>query len=385
MSKRILLFTGKGGVGKTTCAAATALKTAREGKKTLVLSSDPAHSLADALDVKLGPEPVAIAPNLWAQEVDLYYSMQKYWQNLRHMLLVLFKWQGVQDVAAEELASLPGMAEASTLLWLDQFYSAGDFEVIVVDSAPTGETLTLLSLPQVTQWWLTKAFPFQRSAVQLFGKAVNTFTGVPLDKGVEELDVMFGKLEKVQKILANPTITSMRIVANPERMVINEARRAYTYLQLYGYGVDAILVNRVLPESSDAVWGKYLAAQQKYLAEIESSFEPLPIFKVPHLGEEVFGLERLEQIGDSLYGDASPTQVFFSEPTYRVVNEENGYRLEIRLPASDANVSVQQFGDQLVIQAGHQRRNYLLPQFLSYYKMKHWRFQNDWLKVFFVA
>ncbi|HRK74776.1 MAG TPA: TRC40/GET3/ArsA family transport-energizing ATPase [Rhodothermales bacterium] len=383
MSKRILLFTGKGGVGKTTCAAATALQTALEGKKTLVLSSDPAHSLADALDVKLGPEPVLVTQNLWAQEVDLYYSMQKYWQNLRHMLLVLFKWQGVQDVAAEELASLPGMAEASTLLWLDQFYTSDDFEVIVVDSAPTGETLTLLSLPQVTQWWLTKAFPFQRSAVQLFGKAVNTFTGVPLDKGVEELDAMFGKLERVQKILANPTVTSMRIVANPERMVINEARRAYTYLQLYGYGVDAVLVNRVLPDTTDPAWGKYLSAQKKYLEEIENSFSPLPILNVPHLGEEVFGLERLQKIGTLLYKSESPTKVFFSETTYRVVNVEAGYRLEIRLPASDTEVNVQQFGDQLVIQAGHQRRNYLLPQFLGYYKMKHWQSQDGWLKVVF--
>ncbi|MBL7979728.1 MAG: ArsA family ATPase [Bacteroidetes Order II. Incertae sedis bacterium] len=383
MTKRILLFTGKGGVGKTTCAAATGIQTASEGKKTLVLSSDPAHSLADALDVKLGPEPTLVTQNLWAQEVDLYYSMQKYWQNLRHMLLVLFKWQGVKDVAAEELASLPGMAEASTLLWLDQFYTSDDFEVIIVDSAPTGETLTLLSLPQVTQWWLTKAFPFQRSAVQLFGKAVNTFTGVPLDKGVAELDEMFGKLERVQKILADPTVTSMRIVANPERMVINEARRAYTYLQLYGYGVDAVLVNRVLPETSDASWGKYLTAQKKYLEEIESSFSPLPIFNVPHMGEEVFGLERLEKIGALLYGTQSPTKVFFSEVIYRVVNEEADYRLEIRLPLSDAEVSVQQFGDQLVIQAGHQRRNYLLPQFLSYYKMKRWRFQDGWLKVVF--
>ena len=156
MAKRILLFTGKGGVGKTTCAAATALRAAEMGYRTLVLSSDPAHSLADALDRPLGPEPELVAPNLWAQEVDLYYSMKKYWGNMRELMLTVFRWQGVDAVAAEEMAALPGMNEGSVLLWLEQFYRSGDYDLIVVDSAPTGETLTLLTLPQATQWWIDR-------------------------------------------------------------------------------------------------------------------------------------------------------------------------------------------------------------------------------------
>ena len=164
MASRILLFTGKGGVGKTTCAAATALEAARRGHRTLVMSTDPAHSLADALDRPLGPEPVAIAENLWAQEVDIYYSMRKYWGNMRELMLSVFRWQGADRLAAEEMAALPGMGEGSALLWLDQFYRSGDYDLIVLDSAPTGETLTLLTLPQVTQWWLQKAFPLQKTA-----------------------------------------------------------------------------------------------------------------------------------------------------------------------------------------------------------------------------
>src|SRR3954447_16361786 len=183
MAKRILLFTGKGGVGKTTCAAATALRAAEMGYRTLVLSSDPAHSLADALDRPLGPEPELVAPNLWAQEVDLYYSIKKYWGNMRELMLTLFRWQGVDAVAAEEMAALPGMNEGSVLLWLEQFHRSGDYDLIVVDSAPTGETLTLLTLPQATQWWVAKAFPFQKTAIKTAGFALRKTTGIPLTRG----------------------------------------------------------------------------------------------------------------------------------------------------------------------------------------------------------
>ena len=190
------------------------------------MSSDPAHSLADALDRPLGPEPTAVADNLWAQEVDLYYSMQKYWSSMRDLMLSVFKWQGVDKIAAEEMAALPGMGEASALLWLDQFYRSGDYDLIVLDSAPTGETLTLLTLPQVAQWWVSKAFPFQKTAFKLGGLAVRKTTGIPLDRGYAELDRLFGVLGEVQKVLQDPSVASTRLVMNPERMVIQEARRA---------------------------------------------------------------------------------------------------------------------------------------------------------------
>ncbi len=384
MAKRIILFTGKGGVGKTTCAAATALKTAEQGLRTLVMSSDPAHSLGDALDTSVGPEPTEILPNLFAQEVDLYYSMKKYWQNLREILLMVFKWQGINEIAAEELATIPGMGEASALLWLDLFYHSKEYDVIIVDSAPTGETLTFLTLPQVTEWWLTKAFPFQKMAFQTVGFAVRKTTGIPLDKGYLELKALFDKLRKIHEVLSNPEVSSVRLVLNPEKMVIQEARRAYTYLQLYGYGVDAVIVNRVLPSAvkKQTGWQKYYETQQKYLNE--DSFSPLPIFRVPHLREEVFGISRLRKIAKQIYGDRTPQQVFYTEPTYRITPADGRYLLHIRLPfLENHNYQVFQFGDELVIQIKNQRRNYFLPKFLNYFRIKDTNFLNGWLIVEF--
>lgn len=389
IGSRILLFTGKGGVGKTTCAAATAQRAARQGKKTLLLSSDPAHSLADALDRELGPEAQEVADGLFAQEVDLYYSMQKYWGHMRELMLTVFRWQGVDQIAAEEMAALPGMNEGSVLLWLEQAVREEDYDLIVVDSAPTGETLTLLSLPQVTQWWLAKAFPFQKFAFKSLGFGVRKTTGIPLDKGYEELEVIFEKLERIQEVLATPETTSIRLVMNPEKMVIEEARRAYTYLQLYGYAVDSVVVNRVLPEDQvpdNSFFSDYVTSQRRYLEEIDQSFSPLPILQVPHLGTDVFGVERLDRIADAMYDDRDPTAVLYDKPTFRVREEGEHYVLDIRLPfVEDETVDVRHHGDQLVVQVANQRRNYLLPNFLSYFSLVGHTLDDEWLHVQFAS
>lgn len=383
---RVLLFTGKGGVGKTTCAAATALACARRGQRTLVLSTDPAHSLADAVDRPLGPEPQEIAPRLDAMEVDMYYSMRKYWGNMRELVRAVLRFQGADAIAAEELAALPGMGEGSALLWLDQFYRSGDYDVIVLDAAPTGETLTLLTLPQVTQWWLQKAFPLQKTAIKTVGFAVRKTTGIPLDRGYEELDALFGKLGEVQAVLQDPAVTSARLVMNPERMVIQEAKRAYTYLQLYGYGVDAAIVNRVVPEDeAGGVMAKYVEAQAGYLEEIEETFAPLPVLRVPHLGQEVFGLDLLERIGEGLYAGRDPAAVYHAEPSYTVENEGDAYTVSIKVPyADDADVEAEQFGDDLVVQVRNQRRNVTLPAFLAYYRLASAGVDGGWLRARFV-
>jgi len=223
---RIILFTGKGGVGKTTTAAATALQCAKQGYKTLVVSTDPAHSLSDALDIELKPEPTPIQENLWGQEFDVYYSMKKHWGSMRQLMLTIFKWKGMKNIVAEELSVLPGMEEASAFLWIEQYYREKAYDVLIIDSAPTGETLTLLSLPQVMQSWLVKAFPGQKFAIKTVGKILRRTKGIPLDKGYEELQRLFAKLETVQQVMVNPDVCSIRIVANPERMVIQEAKRA---------------------------------------------------------------------------------------------------------------------------------------------------------------
>lgn len=382
---RIILFTGKGGVGKTTVAAASALRSSEKGHKTLLMSSDPAHSLGDALDHKLGPEPQSVSENLDALEIDLFYSMRKYWGNIRSLLLAVLKRQGIEQTAAEELAAIPGMEEGSVLLWLDMFYHEYDYDTIIIDSAPTGETLTLLSLPQVSRWWLTKAFPLQKLAFRSVGKAIRFATGVPMDKAYNELDAMFDKLNRIQEVLADPEISSMRLVMNPERMVVQESRRAYTYLQLYGFTVDSVIVNRIIdPEKAGEFFKAYVESQQEYLDEIENSFGGLPVFKMPHMGKEVFGLEALSSVGNQLYNGEDPSQVFNDSPTYEVEQEGDDYILNMYVPFLDEEeYTVQQFGDQLVLQIKNQRRNIFLPNFLNYYELEETSLEDNWLRVYF--
>ena len=380
---RIILFTGKGGVGKTTLSAATALHAARKGIKTLVLSTDPAHSLSDALDRELKPEPQEVAPNLFAQEFDVYYSMKKHWESVRQLMLSVFKFQGVKNVVAEELSALPGMEEASAFLWLEEYYRKKEYELVVIDSAPTGETLSLLSLPQVTQSWVMKAFPGQRFAMKGFGAMVRTMTGIPLDKGMEELETLFDKLERIQQVMQDPEVCSIRIVVNPERMVIKEAKRAYSYLQLYGYNVDGVIVNRIFPEEAGkGVFRKYVASQQQYLQEIRDSFEPLPIFEVEHQGQEVFGMELLSRIGQSVYKDTDPAAILYQDNPFEIREEGEGYLARIKLPfVEEGEVTLKKFGDELVISHGNQRRSIFLPRFANYLRLENYEFHAPWLEI----
>lgn len=383
---RIILFTGKGGVGKTTVAAATALQLAASGKKTLVISTDPAHSLSDSLDAELDPEPIQVRDNLWAQELDVYYSMRKHWGNIRELLLTVYNWQGIDKVIAEELSALPGMEEGSAFLWMEQYYNEGFYDVIIIDSAPTGETLTFLTLPQVTQWWLQQSFPFQKTVIKSVGASVRTFTGVPLDKGYEELETLFKKLERIQKIFNDPAITSIRLVMNPERMVIKEARRAYAFLLMYGYAIDAVVINRILPEDAESSFlGQYVQSQAKYIEEIEHDFAPLPILKVPHLGEEVFGEERLEKLAESLYDEHDPAEVLHEMKPYEIKAHKKGYRLQLSLPFAEADdITLRHRQDQLTLQLQNRRRNIILPRFLAYYRMDRHELKDGTLQVFFV-
>jgi arsenite-transporting ATPase len=380
---RIILFTGKGGVGKTTSAAATALRCAQEGYRTLVVSTDPAHSLSDALNTELKPEPVQIAENLWAQEFDVYYSMKKHWDNMRNLMLTVFRWRGVKNIVAEELSVLPGMEEASAFLWIEQYYREKAWDVLIIDSAPTGETLTLLSLPQVMQSWISKALP--KLAIKTLGSIIRKTSGVPLDKGFEELDKLFAKLENVQKIMLDPTVCSIRIVANPERMVIQEAKRAYTYLQLYGYNVDGIIVNRILPEEmgiKGSVFEKYVKSQAEYLQEIDESFSPLPIFKVQHMGQEVFGLELLDKIGRNIYGTLDPKKIFHHESPFAVKEEKDHYVISMHLPfIGSSDFKLNKYGDELVINLGGRRKSVFLPRFANYLELDGHEFKDNWLHV----
>lgn len=382
---RIILFTGKGGVGKTTAAAATALECAKSGLKTLVVSTDPAHSLSDALNLPLSPEPTKVADNLWGQEFDVYYSMKKHWDNMRQLMLTIFRSRGVKNIVAEELSVLPGMEEASAFLWIEKYYREQEYDVLIIDSAPTGETLTLLSLPQVMQSWLTKAFPGQQLAIKTVGLLLRKTKGIPLDKGYDELKALLDKLEIVQKIMLNPKVCSIRIVANPERMVVQEAKRAYTYLQLYGYNVDAVIVNRILPTEAGAVGGvfeRYVAAQAGYLTDIEDSFSPVPILKVGHQGQEVFGLDLLNKIGEVLYQRHLAAAVLHHQSPFEVAETEQNYTISLRLPFVEGeDFEVQKHGDELVISLKNRRKSVFLPRFANFLQMQSYQYDAPWLRV----
>lgn len=302
---------------------------------------------------------------------------------MRNLMNTIFRWKGVKNVVAEELSVLPGMEEASAFLWLEKYHSEGIYDVIVIDSAPTGETLTLLSLPQVAKSWMTKAFSRNNLAVKTVTKGVKFFTGVPLDKGLEEMDELFNKLERIQQVFLDPEVTSIRIVTNPERMVIKEARRAYTYLQLYGYNVDAVVINRILPEKEvGEAFKYYLSSQKKYIEEIEESFKPLPILKVKHQGSEVFGMQQLDKISASLYEEKSAVAVLHLDKPFEVIENEKGYFFKTRLPFVEGEeISLKKFGDELIIDLGNRRRSVMLPRFASFLKLEEYRFQAPWLVV----
>jgi arsenite-transporting ATPase len=386
---RILLFTGKGGVGKTTIAAATALCAAKHGYKTVVMSTDAAHSLGDSLDCQLGPEPLLISPNLWAQESNILYNIEKYWGTVKKWLAALMAWRGVDDIVAEEVAVLPGMEELANLLWVYHYEQRQEYDAIVIDCAPTGESLRLLSFPEVAQWWLNKLLPVGRRLVPVTYPIVRRFTDMPLpdEQIFTAVDELFKELNGLRALLTNPQVTTIRLVLNPEKMVIKEAQRTYTYLNLYGYPTDAVICNRLIPKSADgSYWEEWKEAQTGYLQLIEECFSPLPILKVPLLKSEVIGMEALEEIGHLLYNEDDPTRLFFEGKPMSIQRQDGSYVLTLQLPfVTKGDVSLMRSGDELVVTIGNLRRSILLPQVLLGYEVKGAKLDGGCLRIRFEA
>ncbi|MEO0290191.1 MAG: ArsA family ATPase [candidate division WOR-3 bacterium] len=360
---RIILFTGKGGVGKTTIAAATGAYASILNKKVLIISVDPAHSLSDVLEVELEAEPKEVNKNFFAQEVDVYYSVEKFWGELKDYIRALFQWKGVDEILAEELSVLPGMEEVSSFLWINKHLKDGIYDVIILDAAPTGETLRFLSIPDVAKWWIDKILPIQKKIVKVVRPAVKAITDFPLpeDETYDAAENLFNDLFFLYKTLQNPEISSIRLVANPEKMVMRETERAFTYLHLYGYPVDAVILNRVVDENNFLY-----EIQKNYLERIKTSFEPLPLFKVPYYNKEILGFDNLVKLGEEIYGSEDPLKVFYRDSPFEILSIDGKYILKLYFKnLKKDKASVFQRGEDLVIRIGNQKRHFYLPRVLT--------------------
>jgi arsenite-transporting ATPase len=365
----VILFTGKGGVGKTSVAAATAMRCAQLGHRTIVISTDPAHSLGDSFDTDLGSKAKRVAKNLWAQEVSALHEMERHWKKLHDYAASVFATQGLDDVVAEEVANPPGMDEIASLMWIKFYADRGDHDVMVVDCAPTGETLQLLVFPDAARWWLDKIYPWERRAMKIARPVLQPLMNMPLpnDEIFASVKDLLLDLEGMKKVLTDPDVTSVRLVLNLEKMVVKEAKRAFTYLSLFGYVTDAVVVNRLLPDTvQDELLRKWHAIHQRYAGEVEQSFAPLPIFNVPLFDEEVVGERMLLRMAEAIYLDRDPADRFYRGTSQRVQKLEGEYVLALKVPFVErGDVELARHDGELFVTVGNYRREIALPRVLA--------------------
>ena len=384
---KIILYTGKGGVGKTSIAAATALKSAQQGLRTLVVSTDPAHSLGDSLDMKLSPEPVLITNNLWAQEIDSTHEVEQSWGQVQHYLTSLLTAKTVKDITTEELTIFPGMEDLVSLLRILRYYKQDFYDVIIIDCAPTGETLALLSFPEMLRWWMEKLFPFKRKAMRIAKPLAQPLLGVPLptDSVMGEIENIYRQLDEMKAVLSDRNVSTVRLVVNPEKMVVKEAQRSFTYLNIYDYNVDAIIVNRVFPENiSDDYFSVWKDIQKRYKTMIQESFSPVPIYEAPLFEQEIVGLEMLERLGGAVFSEENPVQIKYSLRTQNVVKSGNQYILTLYMPFTEKHdLTLNQKGDELIVKVGQIKRTISLPRTLTNMSVQSAKFEENVLKIQF--
>lgn len=386
---RIILHTGKGGVGKTTLSAATAARIAASGLRALVVSTDPAHSLGDVLKKDLGarPGPLLVRARLWAEEIEVEREIGGVWESVGDYLGRLFASQGMNEVLAEELAVPPGAEELFALLRIEEAARSGDYDALVVDCAPTGATLRLLALPDVLRWYMEKLYGWQRRLLTALRPFSERLAGLPLpgDRVYEAVEAIFARVDRLHALLCDPAVTSVRLVTLPERMAFEETRRAFTQLSLFGYPVDAVLVNRVLPAEADfGAMNGAKRAQAKVLAEIERGFEGLRVLRASATAAEPAGAKALGELADELYGAEDPLSVFVDAPAFEVAERPEGPTLRLRLPfVRKHEVQVWTKDEELIVAAGARRRNWVLPRALAGRAVRRARLEGGVLEVFF--
>jgi arsenite-transporting ATPase len=364
---RVILVTGKGGVGKTTVAAATALAAAEKGYRVLVSSTDPAHSLSDAFDVTLADEPAEVIPGLDGQQIDTQAQLDRHWGSIRDQLISVLDWGGVSGIEAEEFLVFPGMDELFALLEVNRH--ARVYDVVVVDCAPTAETLRLLSLPEVLSWYFERVMPAERRIMRAARPLLTRLTDLPVpeDTVFQAAQSVFEGVEEVKRLLADASVTSARLVINPEKMVIDEARRTFTYLSLFGYGVDGVVVNRVLPDLiSDPYFDRWRSIQKGHLDTIDAAFADVPRLRLRLFDDEMVGIDRLRELASELYGPIDPVAGLTARSPFRVEESGGELALVMKVPFVErGELDVFRHGHELYVQVGSYRRSFMLPDTLQ--------------------
>lgn len=386
MRPRTILYTGKGGVGKTSVAACTARRCAAAGLHTLVISTDPAHSLSESLSADLGGQPIRVADRLWGQEVKAQEEMERHWSGVQEWLGELLQERGVDRISAEELTVPPGMDELFSLLSLQAHNESGRWEVIVVDCAPTGETLRLLSFPDVARWWIDKVFPLERQILAAARPIARSLLDVSLPS-----QAVFGDIERLSQnliamneILRDRERCTIRLVMNPDRMVIGEAMRTFTYLNLYGYLTDAVIVNRLFPAGVGDYFAAWRRVQEEHLELVHSAFAPVPVLCAPYFEQEVVGPGMLDRLAAALFDQLDPAAVLHEQITQKLEVNDQGALLKLMLPfASKGDISLKQLGLELVVAVDGQKRTIMLPPAMAAFRPTEATFENGTLEVRF--
>jgi len=369
---RILFFAGKGGVGKTSVAAATGVRAAEMGRRTLVMSLDVAHSLADIFDLEQElldrnqGRPLKITENLWIQEMDIQEEIGRNWRRIHGYLSGLLNTSGLDEVLAEELAILPGMEEISLLLYINQYVRQRRFDVIILDCAPTGESLRFISIPTTLEWYMKKVFKMERALVKVARPVAKRLYDVPLpdDGYFQAIEELCERLQGVDRVLSDPAVTTVRLVANPEKVVLKETQRAFMYFCLYRMCIDAVVMNRIIPpQVRDAYFAGWHQSQKSHLLKAEEFFHPVPILPVDLFGAEIIGYDSLKTLSERIYGRINPLERFVAEEPYRLVKQDGYYCLRLKLPfLVKEHIDLSKISDELVLRIGSYKRHILLPR-----------------------
>jgi arsenite/tail-anchored protein-transporting ATPase len=387
MAPRTILYTGKGGVGKTSVAASTARRCAASGLRTIVLSTDPAHSLSDSLETELSGRPTPVADRLWGQEVQAQEEMERHWDAVSGWLGELLAERGVDPISADELTVPPGMDELFSLLQIKAHHETDEYDAIVVDCAPTGETLRLLSFPGVASWWLEKVFPWERRLYAAARPFARTLLDIPMptEAVFDDVQRLVRNLVAMNEILRDRARTSIRLVMNPDRMVINEAMRTFTYLNLYGYLTDAVVVNRVFPpEAAEGYFASWREVQQEQMELVRSAFSPVPILTAPYFEQEVVGPAMLDRLGGELFDGHDAAAVLHENLSQELVSDNGSATLTLALPFADkGDIDLKKIGLEVVVRVGGQKRTIMLPAAMASYRPRGARFEDGALRVTF--